>query len=449
VLSDPVTTDGWRGMPGPDWSEPAMLAILTALAHGGQLGASTAVSFDGRAGSRELAVLACDLLSGLGFTCLLGDEPAPTPALGRFVHGNPGVDSGLAFTASHNPPGYVGFKVRDADGLSSIVPPPQPLPARSPMARATPVSVPLNASYAASAGQHLLGVLARFGGDLVIDAAHGALGSLARHLPQVTWARSWLLPFFSGITPDPVMPANIEPAWRAILAGAAIPERLLAAFTDGDGDRLVLATSRSGYINSTEQAAITCLAGVAAEVLIGTVVTPLTARRVAESVAMSWAATPVGFKHVVAAWRERSMPRAIGLEPNGALAYAQGDGDYFERDALSALALVMQALPSVRQIDDAVAALRDRYPLRPEIITSPMATREVLAWISRTLPHWSIAETGGVASLANGDCRILVRASGTEAVTRIYAEAPGEVIQAIRAALSASPTPSGQGGQGT
>jgi hypothetical protein len=38
---------------------------------------------------------------------------------------------------------------------------------------------------------------------------------------------------------------------------------------------------------------------------------------------------------------------------------------YIERDALTVLALVTPALPSVRQIDDAVAALRVRYPVRP------------------------------------------------------------------------------------
>ena len=132
MRSDPVTTDGWRGLPGHGWPEPAILAILAGLADAGLLGSSPVAGFDGRAGSRELAVLGCDLLAGLGIRCLLGDEPAPTPALGRFVRDNPGITSGLAFTASHNPPGHTGLKFRDQDGLSSSLPPPEPVPAGHP-----------------------------------------------------------------------------------------------------------------------------------------------------------------------------------------------------------------------------------------------------------------------------------------------------------------------------
>lgn len=317
MTADPVATDGWRGMPGRDWSEPAMLGILAGLARDGRLGGRIAVAFDGRAGSRELAVLACDLLAGLGITCLLADEPSPTPALGRFVRDTREIDGGAMFTASHNPPGYVGFKLRDADGLSTAMPHPEPLPVLLPAPRRTPAVAAVNAHYAATAGQDLLGALDGFDGDVAVDCAHGALGSLARHLPRITWARSRPLPFFSGITPDPAEHGNIDAAWQCLLAATPAPERILSAFTDGDGDRLVLATSRSGYISSTEQATIACAAGLPATAMIASVVTPLIARRAAEEAGMTWTEAPVGFKHIVAAWRHQSMPPAIGLSPTG------------------------------------------------------------------------------------------------------------------------------------
>lgn len=448
MTSDPVTTDGWRGMPGTNWSEPVMLGILASLARDGRLGGRVAVAFDGRAGSRELAVLACDLLASLGITCLLGDEPAPTPALGRFVRDTSGIDGGLTFTASHNPPGYVGFKLRDSDGLSSTLPHPEPLPALPPAPCSAPAAAAINIHYAQTAGHDLIGALDGFDGDVVVDCAHGAVGSLARRLPRVTWARSRPLPFFAGIAPDPAEHGNIEAAWRSLLSAAPAPGRLLAAFTDGDGDRLVLATSRSGYIGSTEQAAIACAAGLPATAMIASVVTPLIARRAAEAAGMTWTETPVGFKHVVAAWRRQSMPPAIGLEPNGALACAQGPSGYFERDALTALALVTRALPSVREIDDAIAALRDRYPVRPEIITSSLGIPEVLAKLAHVLPDWDQAGNGGLTSFASGEHRYLVRPSGTESATRVYAEAPPASVRAVRAALSRPPPP-GRAGQGT
>jgi phosphomannomutase len=440
-----VTTDGWRGLPGQDWSEPAILGILAALDREGQLGGQVAVAFDGRAGSRDLAGLACDLLAGHGATCLLADEPAPTPALGRFVRDNPEVDGGITFTASHNPPGYVGFKLRDSDGLSSTAHALDPAPAPMPAPRRHPAAA-ITAHYARTAGQDLLRALDEFDGDAAFDCAHGAGGALARHLPGITWARSRPLPFFAGITPDPAEDANISAAWQSLLAAAPAPGRLLGAFTDGDGDRLVLATARSGFIGSTEQAAIACAARLPATTVIASAVTPLLARRTAEAAGMTWTETPVGFKHIVAAWRDQSMPPAIGLEPNGALAYATGPDGYFERDALSALALVTRALPSVREIDDAVTALRARYPARAQIITSPLEVTDALARLRLALPGWNRACSAGLASFTSGDHRYLVRPSGTEAATRVYAEALPESVQAVRAALSRRPPLEGRSG---
>jgi len=445
ATADPVTTDGWRGLPGAGWSEPAILGILAGLAGNGRLAGRVAVAFDGRAGSRELAVLACDFLAAHGITCLLADEPAPTPALGRFVRDSPEIGGGITFTASHNPPGYVGFKLRDADGLSSTAPTPESLPAPLPVPRSHPAA-PVTARYAQTAGQDLLAALAGFDGDVAFDCAHGAAGALARYLPGVTWARSRPLPFFAGITPDPAEHANTDAAWQSLLSAARTPGRLLGAFTDGDGDRLVLATARSGWISSTEQAAVACAAGLPATTVIASAVTPLLARRTAEAAGMTWTEAPVGFKHIVAAWRDQCMPAAIGLEPNGALAYAPGPGGYFERDALSALALVTRALPSVHEIDDAVTALRARYPARTEIITSPLETADVLARLELALPGWDRADSGGLASFTSGDHRYLVRRSGTEAATRVYAEAPPDSVRKVRTGLGQSPSPGGGSG---
>jgi len=446
ATADPATTDGWRGLPSPDWSEPAILGTLADLARDGQLSGQVAVAFDGRAGSRDLAILACDLLNACGVTCLLADEPAPTPALGRFVRESPEINGGITFTASHNPPGYIGFKLRDAYGLSSTTPAPKPGPAAPTPSPRRHLSAPITACYARTTGQDLLGALARFDGDVAFDCAHGAAGVLARHLPGITWTRSRPLPFFAGTTPDPAEHANIQEAWQSLLAAAPDPERLLGAFTDGDGDRLVLATARSGWISSTEQAAIACAAGLPAVTVIASAVTPLLARRAAEAAGMTWSEVPVGFKHVVAAWRQQSMPPAIGLEPNGALAFTSGAGGYFERDALSALTLVTRALPSVREINDAVRALRARYPARTEIITVHLEVTDVLGRLASVLPGWHRANSSRLVSFTSGNYRYLIRQSGTEEATRVYAEAPPESIREVRTVLGQSSSPGGGSG---
>lgn len=435
MRSDPLTTDGWRGRPGPEWSEVSVAGILTGLAESGVLGPSSAIAFDGRAGSRELALLGSDVLSGLGVGCVVGDEPSPTPALGIYVRDNPEVTSGITFTASHNPPGYFGMKLRDAEGLSCLAPPSEPVAARIPSERTPPDRVAVNAGYAATVGRDLLTAAGDFDGHVVIDAAHGALGALSRAVPGVAWSRSRPLPFFGGVTPDPVAPENVVAAWHEALRDTRRPERLLMAFSDGDGDRLVLATARSGYIGSAEQAAIACRAGLPVTRVIATVVTPRMVRRTADSCDLGWSEVPVGFKHVVAAWRAEDRPSALGLEPNGALAYALGGDDYFERDALRALTLIIRLYPSVAAIDDVVARLRAEYPGKPELMTSPEDAEEVLRRLSGVLGGWESTRNDLVASLTQDGWRVLVRPSGTESATRIYVEAPSEVTDLIRNAL--------------
>ena len=435
MRSDPVTTDGWRGLPGPDWSEATVARILAGLAEEGVLGVRTAVAFDSRAGSSDLAVLGCDLLRGLGINCCLADGPSPTPALGRFVRDNADVTSGITFTASHNPPGYVGMKLRDREGLSLDLVHSQPRAASIPYESAVPVLVSLNAHYATTVGRDLQAALCDFDGYVVIDAAHGALGGVAPMLTQVNWHRSRPLPFFCGVTPDPVVPENVNAAWQAMLHDMRHPERLLAAFCDGDGDRLVLATAGSGYISSAEQAAIVCLARAPVAVVIATVVTPRMMRQVACDAGLDWLEVPVGFKHVVAAWRAQGRPAALGLEPNGALAYNADPRDYFERDALRALALVIKFHPSVAAIDYAIAVLRDQYPDKPEMMTSPMAVDDVLRRLVGILSGWRAEHGDLVWSFTREAWRILVRPSGTEKATRIYLEAPPDVISSIRDSL--------------
>lgn len=118
-----------------------------------------------------------------------------------------------------------------------------------------------------------------------------------------------------------------------------------------------------------------------------------------------------------------------------------------DRVKLSATTLITRMLPSVREIDDAVTALRARYPVRPEIITTPLGIADVLDRLESALPGWCRADSGGLAAFTSGGRRYLARPSGTEAATRIYAEAPPESIRHVRAAMT-PPTARPGGGSG-
>lgn len=82
---------------------------------------SIAISYDTRFFSREFADLAAKVMTDLGCDALLFEGPRSTPELSFAVrHRN--AAAGINITASHNPPGYNGYKVYFDDGGQVVAP---------------------------------------------------------------------------------------------------------------------------------------------------------------------------------------------------------------------------------------------------------------------------------------------------------------------------------------
>lgn len=437
MRSSPTTTDGWRGLPGAGYGEPQLLATLDHAATSGVLASDVLVAYDSRAGARELAQLAADLLASRGLTCYLATGAAPTPAAGRLVHHQPHLQAAVIVTASHNPPGYLGVKLRDNQGHSLLWRPPEDdrvapidtLPA------APQPHVPIDAlsCYCRTIGRALDGAAHQFDGHLVIDAAHGCVGVLAPHLPHLAWYRSRPMPFFGGCTPDPVLRPQADEIAAAVLNRMSQPERTLLAMVDGDGDRLALYTARSGYIGSAEQAAALLDAGLPVQRLITTAVSPRAAVHTARRHHVLVDFVPVGFKHLVAAWRDNTMVPTLGLEPNGALTWSHDEQGYFERDSLAALCTLLTHLPTVQALDDAIAELRRHNPHPQRIVTVPHALDDTLDRLTALLSTWDTSTTRDGVVLYDGGTHehLALRASGTEPGTRLYIEAPLAITDRI------------------
>lgn len=443
MRSAATTTDGWRGLPSPAWSELHLLAAIDRAAASGALGDRVLVGFDGRAGAAEVAALAADLLTARNITCMLATEPAPTPAFGLFTHTRPEVTGAVIATASHNPPGYIGVKLRDAQGQgitwtqpveNTVIAPPAVL--TSPHRR-----IDVTAFYAALIGQAVVDAARRFDGHLIIDAAHGAVAALAPHLPELAWHRGRPLPFFAGCIPDPAARPAADELAATVLRAAPDPGRTMVAMVamvDGDGDRLALFTARSGYVASPEQAAILLRAGLPAARLITTTVAPSMITHAARSQDLAVTRTPVGFKHIVTAQREQPGIPTLGVEPNGALAWSgNGDCGYFERDSLAALATTLTRFTGVQDFDDAIADLRRDYPHPQQIITVSVPVEDATGRLRTLLGGWHASAQDDVTVFENDSHgRVAVRASGTEPVTRLYLETDPATTERISAALS-------------
>ena len=115
-------TDGWRGVIARDFTFDNLSLVAQAtmdyLNREGLGDKPLVIGYDRRFLSRDFARRVAEVAAGNGIHVCLTDSYAPTPAVSWAVH-EMGAGAGVMITASHNPPEYNGFKVKEAYGGSA------------------------------------------------------------------------------------------------------------------------------------------------------------------------------------------------------------------------------------------------------------------------------------------------------------------------------------------
>ncbi|MCH6554787.1 MAG: hypothetical protein IH793_11595 [Acidobacteria bacterium] len=115
-------TDGWRGILARDFTiENATLvarAIARYLVEFEDIRRGVFVAYDTRFAAGRFARHVSEVLTSVGLDVRLAAEPTPTPALSFAVRSN-GAAAGVMLTASHNPPPWLGIKLKAAFGGSA------------------------------------------------------------------------------------------------------------------------------------------------------------------------------------------------------------------------------------------------------------------------------------------------------------------------------------------
>ncbi|MDP1676479.1 MAG: phosphoglucomutase [Bacteroidota bacterium] len=116
--------DGWRALTGEIFNEENLIRVAEAFVRYLQSNNLTsrpvAIGFDGRKDSDNFAALFAQVLSGNNIPVILSQSIVPTPVLSFSVkHLN--CSSGIMITASHNPAAYNGVKFKAGYGGPFIV----------------------------------------------------------------------------------------------------------------------------------------------------------------------------------------------------------------------------------------------------------------------------------------------------------------------------------------
>ena len=117
-------TDGWRGILGVDITVERLLPVAAASARELEFSApeglnsrEIVIGYDRRFLAPELAEAICSAVRGADLVPVLAEAPIPTPAASWAVVER-GALGALVITASHNPPEWLGLKIKGPFGGS-------------------------------------------------------------------------------------------------------------------------------------------------------------------------------------------------------------------------------------------------------------------------------------------------------------------------------------------
>ena len=241
-------TDGWRGIIADDFTHDNVRVAARAIAHyvlaEEDAARGVCIAWDTRFKSQVFARIVGEVLAGAGIPVFLADRVTPTPALSYAVRER-GAAGGVMITSSHNPAEWNGVKYKASYGGSgkpSIIAAIETYLDKPLAVAAAPAAVEevdFNPPYIAAIEKFadLPAIKAsgyRFLHDCMYGAGRGVLAGIFTRagIPFVEM-RSEINPAFPGINPEPILPHIAETQVRVQA------EKCDAGFvTDGDADRI-------------------------------------------------------------------------------------------------------------------------------------------------------------------------------------------------------------------
>ncbi|HEY3086157.1 MAG TPA: phosphoglucomutase/phosphomannomutase family protein [Candidatus Dormibacteraeota bacterium] len=457
-------TDGWRGIIADDFTfgNVRRVAQATAQYMKTRSGEPLAiVGYDCRFASEEFAAAVADVFASNGIKTLVFDRPSPTQVASWTVIDRKATGA-VAITASHNPYMFNGYKYKTETGsavpseviaeLERIINGLDDVPAPDRKASRGLVSSydPRPAYYAQIARLVDVDAIKDAGLRIVHECMYGSgYGYIADLIgggrTTVTELHNQRNPLFGGMNPEPI-PPNID----STIALMKVGNQDLCICTDGDADRVGIIDETGRFINQLQVFALLMLYLFELRGMRGPVVKTVNMTAMADKLGAEFGErvyeVPVGFKNVAPKMMETNA--LLGGEESGGFAVR---GHIPERDGiLIGLLFADMIVKSGKPISQILAGLEQRvgpHAYARHDIHLPREEYEVdRKRILETLEHNEPDEVAGVKVqrvrsddgfkfyLADGSW-VLLRASGTEALIRIYSEAADK--EAVEARIQA------------
>jgi phosphomannomutase len=445
-------TDGWRGLIADDFTFDNVRRVAGAIASyvlkHEDAARGIIVGYDTRFLSDHAGRAVAHVLAAAGIPVLLANDYVPTPSVSFNVK-KLGAAGGVMVTSSHNPWNWNGvkFKARFGgsatpaimkiveDELAAGAMPSGPAPARIEEVDLKPAYVEAICRFADL--DLIRQANFRFAIDSMYGSGRGVLpGIFDKNGIQYVAVRQEANPLFPGINPEPIVPHV------ALLQETVVNEKCSAGLvTDGDADRIGAVAEDGSFVDSHKCFAILLNWLLERKQWPGDVVRAFNTTRMVDRIAAKHGRRlhecSIGFKYIADLMMDHEI--LIGGEESGGIGYSR----YLpERDGLlNAMLLANVMAEEGKPLGELVAGLQREfgahyYGRRDLQISDEIKNGAILRAADAgttklgSYPVQRKENRDGVKFFldaprnGNGaDPWVLFRASGTERLLRVYAEA--------------------------
>lgn len=446
-------TDGWRGRIAEDFTFDNVRIVTQAIADYFKKNSNSKVivGYDTRFLSREYAFVVAQVLSSNNLTVLVSKEAVPSPVISYSVvkekaHG------AVMITASHNPPGYNGIKIKTHYGgpankkitkeIEKYLYKRKPPAINDRKIRITdfiPAYIKNITSYID------IPSIKKARLKVVTDSMHGVGGGYLDKILEGSNCRIVSInkkpdPLFGGIQPEPIE-KNLSELKNEVKKQRAD----VGLATDGDADRISIIDDRGRYLTPHQVFPMLLLYLIEEKKLRGKVIEAVSlgylGRRIAKHYSLPFEEVAVGFKNVSELMYKSTLSGEdevlIGGEESGGYGYK---GYIPERDGILSGLLLLEMLVTKKQklskiLTDIEKRFGKSYYERVDVhmvdnkylkMDKTLFTQNIVKRVPKNLigvPVKELKTFDGIKIFLEDDSWFLLRPSGTEPVLRIYAEA--------------------------
>src|ERR1700722_623348 len=444
-------TDGWRGVIADDFTFDNVRRVAGAIASyvlkDEDARRTIFIGYDTRFASQRFAQIAAEVIATAGIPVKLANDYTPTPSVSYAVK-HQGAAGGVMITSSPNPWNWNGVKFKGKFGGSATpaimkrIEEELALAAMPQGNKAAIEEVDLKEAYVAAvcgfADLDLIGKSKfKFAVDTMYGSGRGILGGIfGKHGVQHVTIREELNPLFPGINPEPIEPHI------ALLQQTVVREQCDAGLaTDGDADRIGAVAEDGSFVDSHKIFCVLLRWLVERNKWPGDVVRAFNTTRMLDRIAAKYGRklheTPIGFKYIADLMMETDI--LIGGEESGGIGYSRflPERDGVLNCLLLANVMAEEGKPLGQLVADLQREFGPHYYGRrdlhiPEDVKQN-AIQRARSEGTQALGRYHVQKKEnldgvkffiGAPTNGNGaEAWVLFRASGTEPLLRLYAEA--------------------------